>query len=130
MAEIIKKYHTSSGFHFVTSVCPSKKNCEYDHSGILAKQLSKELGVKYVKTLAPSNKKRKTQHMLGFSERFQNVHDSYCAIGSFKGKHILLVDDIKTSGATIDECARQLKFAGAEKVHCITALIGSAEFSD
>ena len=35
-------------------------------------------------------------------------------------QRILLVDDVVTSGATLSECARVLKSAGAEKVWCVT----------
>ena len=56
-------------------------------------------------------------------DRFKNVRNGFKATEKLYGKNILLVDDIKTTGATIDECARQLKFAGAERVYCVVALI-------
>lgn len=130
MAALVKKNFNTDDFDFITSVCPSKNETEFDHSGILAKNLAKKLKIEYKDTLAPSSKKRVTQHKLGFSERFENVHGAYKTLGTYKNKRILLVDDIKTSGATIDECARQLKFAGAEKVYCVTALVGSGQNAD
>ena len=38
-----------------------------------------------------------------------------------KGKNVLVIDDVYTTGATINECARVLKRAGARKVYSITA---------
>jgi competence protein ComFC len=42
---------------------------------------------------------------------------------SFAGKTICLVDDIKTSGATLNECARTLKDAGASKVYAVVLAV-------
>jgi predicted amidophosphoribosyltransferase len=41
----------------------------------------------------------------------------------FAGKNICLIDDIKTTGATLNECAKTLKDAGAEKVYAIVLAI-------
>ncbi len=111
-------------FDFVTSVPPTEHDTDYDHAKIIARKVAKRLKLKFVTSLSAVATGRKTQHHLSFEERFANVHDSYSALGSYKGKTVLIVDDIKTSGATLDECARQLKFAGAENVFCAVALIG------
>lgn len=130
MAKAAKLYYKDVDFDLITSVCASKKNTDYDHCKILAKKVSESMGVNYLATLERSDKKRQVQHGLGLDKRFDNVHNAYKASCSLKGKIILLVDDIKTSGATIDECARQLKFAGAESVYCVTALVGDLKNQD
>ena len=56
------------------------------------------------------------------AERRANVLDAYEAVSpeQFAGKRLLLVDDICTTGATLGECARVLKAAGAADVMCLT----------
>jgi ComF family protein len=56
---------------------------------------------------------------LAYSQRFLNVHDAF---GVRRGvrlvrSRILLIDDVRTSGATLDECARMLRKAGAAEVY-------------
>lgn len=130
MADIVNKFYDDKYLDVITSVCASNKNTEYDQCKILATKLSEYLNIKYIPTLERTDKKREVQHGLVLDKRFENVHNAYKATVSLKGKNVLLVDDIKTSGATIDECARQLKFAGADSVYCITALVGKKQKQD
>ena len=59
---------------------------------------------------------------LGRKERMTNmknafrVHDAEC----IRGKRILLVDDVYTTGATVNECARELLDNGAQHVDVLT----------
>ena len=55
-------------------------------------------------------------------ERFKNVKGMYKTNYKVTGKTILLVDDIKTTGASFDECAKQLLLAGADNVYCVSAV--------
>lgn len=56
-----------------------------------------------------------------YQERLNNLHDAFVLAPEAKniitGKNILLIDDIATTGATLFECAKILKFAGAKKVY-------------
>lgn len=68
---------------------------------------------------------RPTQPQIGLSadERRHNVRGAF-ALGRpdrVAGRRILLVDDVLTTGSTVDECARVLKRAGAESVRVLTA---------
>ncbi|MBP2630549.1 MAG: phosphoribosyltransferase [Firmicutes bacterium] len=58
------------------------------------------------------------QHNLTIAQRKQNIKDAFCITKQcdIQGKTILLVDDIFTTGATMNECAKVLKSAGANRV--------------
>ena len=58
----------------------------------------------------------KPQKDLTPGERQKNIKGAFTAGGDLRGKNILLIDDIYTTGTTIDEAAGTLKKAGAEKV--------------
>lgn len=59
---------------------------------------------------------------LGRKERERNIKQAFSVDGFHKiqGKKILLVDDVYTTGATVNECARVLRAAGAERVDVLT----------
>lgn len=92
----------------------------YDQVQLIAKAVGKELGQAPVATL---RKIRNTPPQSGFadvSQRRANILGAYKAIGSanIRGKRILLLDDVITTGATASECARVLLTAGAKEVFC------------
>ena len=66
------------------------------------------------------------QYGLTPGERRSNVRGCFEVRGSVSGAKILLVDDILTTGATLDEAAKTLKQAGAKSVYALT-LCGSLE---
>lgn len=94
---------------------------EFDKCQMLAQKISLLLKIPLENILC-KEENVPTQHDLTFDNRFDNVRNAYGTTKKVKGKNILLIDDIKTTGATLDSCARELKFAGAKKVYCLTAL--------
>lgn len=72
-----------------------------------------------IKTTAP-------QYGLAPDKRRSNVRGCFAVQGDVRGAKILLVDDILTTGATLDEAAKTLKQAGAKSVYALT-LCGSLE---
>ncbi|HEU4689680.1 MAG TPA: phosphoribosyltransferase family protein, partial [Vicinamibacterales bacterium] len=64
-----------------------------------------------------------TQTDLPESERFRNVHDAFALRrgATVAGRIIVVVDDVSTTGATLDACARVLLAAGAREVRGLTA---------
>ncbi len=95
----------------------------FNQSAVLAKQISKILDLPYLDNLLYRKKNKIAQHKINdIKERFKNVQGLYGCKQKVTG-NILLVDDIKTTGATLNECAKQLILSGADKVYCITGLI-------
>jgi ComF family protein len=62
------------------------------------------------------------QSQLTVDERRRNVRDAFAVHPErpVKNKTILLVDDVYTSGATVNECSRALQRAGAKEVYVLT----------
>ena len=62
-----------------------------------------------------------SQTSLTPKQRSQNVIGAFECRRNFNGAHVLLIDDVLTSGATANECARILKLHGADSVHIAVA---------
>ncbi len=71
------------------------------------------------------NKNNKPQSSLGEKERAENIKDSFVWRGNdLSGKTIILIDDIITTGATLNECALVLKNSGAKKIYALVLAKG------
>jgi competence protein ComFC len=64
-----------------------------------------------------------TQTALDRAERMENLHNAFRLRknADVRGLHVLLVDDVLTTGSTLSECARILKRSGAISVYAATA---------
>jgi predicted amidophosphoribosyltransferase len=64
-----------------------------------------------------------TQTALDRSERMENLHNAFRLRknADVRGLRVLLIDDVLTTGSTLNECARILKRADAFSVHAATA---------
>lgn len=94
----------------------------FNQSEVLAKYLAKNLGLKLSVNNLRRIKMTKSQVELSKEERIKNVAGVFAVKNplEFKRKAILLIDDIYTTGATLNECARVLKQSGATKVITFT----------
>ncbi len=93
----------------------------YNQAELFAKEIGKMMNIPLVSLLKEA-KTSKKQSDLQYTDRFLHVIDRYSVKQSkdCKNKKILLVDDIFTTGATINECARLLKKNGAAYVFSLT----------
>ena len=92
----------------------------YDQCELLAREVGKELGLTPVPTLKKVRNNRQQSRIQGHAQRRANVLGVYQVSDgeSVRGKRVLLLDDILTTGATAGEAARVLLTAGASEVHC------------
>ncbi|MGI6686881.1 MAG: ComF family protein [Christensenellales bacterium] len=67
--------------------------------------------------------KTKRQSTLSKEDRATNAHQKYRAVANVRDKWILLVDDVRTTGATTQDCARALLEAGAAGVSLLSATV-------
>lgn len=104
------------------------RNRGYNQAEVLAKELGKVLGILTEESILIRTQKTDPQKKLAPGKRRRNLSGAFSVMEKRKnlleGRKILLVDDIYTTGSTIDEAARVLKKAGAEKVFYLTISIG------
>ncbi|MBF0485317.1 MAG: ComF family protein [Candidatus Omnitrophica bacterium] len=97
----------------------------YNQSLLLAEELSQALGIPLNNAILERIRPTQAQSELGAKERWTNLEAAF-RIKTFpevSGRHIILVDDLLTTGATASEAAKTLKAAGAQKVGLITLAI-------
>lgn len=99
----------------------------YDQVELLAQCVGRELGVTPVPTMKKLRHNKPQSHITGDAERRANVLGVYGLLpgADVKGKRIILLDDIITTGATAAEAAKVLLIAGAKEVHL--AVIATAK---
>jgi ComF family protein len=90
----------------------------YNQSALLARELGRLSGLPVVEDCLIRHSYTPPQaRSASVSERHDNVANAFaCRDGRFQGKRVILIDDVSTSGATLDACARVLKSAGAAAV--------------
>ena len=93
---------------------------KYNQSALLAMAVGKELGIKA--ELLALQRWRATRPQVGMKrkQRLKNVRDAFVLRGDVRGKTVLLVDDVLTTGATLDACSYTLLQAGASDVRVLT----------
>ncbi len=94
----------------------------FNQATLLAELLSAQTSIR-CKPLLERTRYTTTQTALDRPERMENLHNAFRLRknADVRGLRVLLVDDVLTTGSTLNECARVLKRAGAFSVHAATA---------
>lgn len=92
----------------------------FNQSELLARELSSHTGLPVIAALQRTRRTRKQSDLTG-AQRRRNVKGSFAAShGHVRGKRLLLVDDVLTTGSTVNEAAAELKRKGALRVAVLT----------
>lgn len=99
----------------------------YNQSKLIAKFIANELNKPLVTFTLFKRKDNKKQSELNANDRISNVENVYKVLNEnvIYGRNVLLVDDIYTTGATVNECSKVLKLSGAKSI--IVATIARAQ---
>ncbi len=96
----------------------------YNQAGLMAGALARELGCRFDARSLYRKKPTPSQGGLNRRQRFKNVRSAFdvrkARRQAISGSHVILVDDVMTTGATVETCARVLKRAGAARVSVLT----------
>ena len=92
----------------------------YDQSRLLCEQIGKELGIETRQTLVKVRNNPPQSGVNNAARRKANVMGVYVPYQPecVRGKRILVIDDVLTTGATLSECGKILRMAGAETLVC------------
>jgi ComF family protein len=94
----------------------------YNQVALIAKPLAKLLRLSYKSVLLTRTRPRPDKHLLSYEERWESVRGAFATHpgSQVDNLRVLLVDDVMTSGATLDSCAKTLRAAGARSVIGLT----------
>jgi ComF family protein len=97
----------------------------YNQSFYIARGIGKILNITFSHRIVKRIKYTESQTTMTLNERAENISGAFRIRNknSVKGKNILLVDDVITTGATISECGKILLEAGANKIYAASVAI-------
>lgn len=125
LAALAQSVYADVSFGGVLAVAPRRQRMKrkgFDQAAYLARALAKRLSLPYCGRVLYQKEERRKQSELHYAERWENVHGNIAVRrpSVVKGKVLLLVDDVCTTGATLRENAAVLIAAGAAAVYGIT----------
>lgn len=126
MCRRVAPLHNESPFDFMVCAPQSKQSYRergYNQAALLAEQIAKDVKLPYIKDAFLKIKETPKQSTLSYRERMKNVEHAFklnTSLPSLRGKRIVLVDDVLTTGATADALSNLLKRAGAKYVLVLT----------
>ena len=99
-----------------------EKERGYNQAALVSKPLAKHLGLPHKAVLLMRTRARPDKRILTLEERWESVRGAFatrpgCQVDNLR---VLLVDDVLTTGATLDACSRALREAGAKSVIGLT----------
>ena len=136
MDEARKKYYNDIPFDYIACTpmsCKHRKKRGYNQSELLARRISELSGIPYADDLILKIYPTRIQHKcVHWTERKGNLLGAFDVNQKYsvEGKRILLIDDVKTSGATLSECGKMLFLYDAESVYCLTAAVVNSKIKE
>ena len=92
----------------------------FNQSALLAERIARRLDVPVRPRWLVRTRATRPQTDLSARERRANVRQAFRATPAVEGRHVVVVDDVLTTGATVEECCRALGAAGARQVGVLT----------
>ncbi len=132
MAEALERFIREAGPGHTPDLlvpvpCPAKRLRErgYNQAALLARELSEKTGIPTAEDLLGRSRDTAAMRNMTALERQNNLKKAFHVYGNgVRLKSIMLIDDIFTTGATVDACAVPLLEAGAKEVSFLTLAIG------
>ena len=99
----------------------------FNQASLLCEFLSSKTQIPVLSNILIRVNATEHQTKLGKYERQENVKDAFRVMENdmIKGNKILLIDDVYTTGSTLDECSKVLIDAGATKIYTLTLAVGT-----
>ena len=126
MCHAVSRSFYGVSFDCVTFVPMTKADIRsraFNQSALLAQSIAETFSIE-CSALLQKTKTTQQQHTLNLAKRLTNLDGAFTATDRLRpGACVLLVDDIKTTGTTLQRCCDALLAAGARDVYCVCAAV-------